>query len=226
LVVLKNRQIVLHEVVGWRDREARLPMEPNTLFNIRSMTKPVVGTLAQMLIDEGKLSLDDPVAKYLPSFDNVKSRSIKIEHLLTHRSGLPLSLLENLSDHAELRQVADAAGAHGPDFVPGAKFQYSDAGSDTLGAVLEVASGMPLDRLFRERILQPLGMLDTVTQVTADDPRVQRIASLYAGSRHNWTKVWSPAQEPLYPFAMGSQSLYCTPLDYARCCRRRPCSGR
>ena len=92
LIVLKNRRIVLHKAFGWKDREEELTMPINTLFNIRSMTKPVVGTAIQMLIDEGKLALDDPVAKFLPSFDNDASRDITVEHLLTHRSGLPLTV--------------------------------------------------------------------------------------------------------------------------------------
>jgi CubicO group peptidase (beta-lactamase class C family) len=216
LVVIKNRRVVLHQAIGWKDREDQVPMERNTLFNIRSMTKPVLGTITQTLIDEGKLALDDPVAKYLPSFDNAKSDAITIRHLLTHRSGLPLSLLANWPNYASLQDIATEAGEHGPDFAPGTRFQYSDTGSDTLGAVLEVVSGVALGDLYRERVLEPLGMSDTVTMIDADDPRTERIASAYLGTRNNWSRYWSPADGPLYPFSMGSQSLYCTPLDYAR----------
>jgi hypothetical protein len=67
----------------------------------------------------------------------------------------------------------------------------------------------------QERILDPLGMDDTVTLVDADDPRTDRIASLYFGAQGEWSRIWSPQEEPLYRFAMGSQSLYSTPLDYA-----------
>jgi CubicO group peptidase (beta-lactamase class C family) len=216
LVVIKNRRVVLHEAIGWKDREDGAPMEPDTLFNIRSMTKPILGTIAQMLVDEGKLALDDPVSKYLPSFDNDTSRQITIEHLLTHRSGLPLSILKNWPNYASLQEIADEAGEQGPDFTPGTRFQYSDTGSDTLGAVLEKASGQPLETLYAERILEPLGMSATVTMIDADDPRTEHIGSAYMGTRNNWSRYWSPSDEPLYPFSMGSQSLYCTPLDYAR----------
>jgi CubicO group peptidase (beta-lactamase class C family) len=216
LAVIKNRHIVLHEAIGWQDREDEVPMERNALFNIRSMTKPVVGTAAQMLIDEGKLALDDRVADYLSSFDNDKSRWITIEHLLTHRSGLPLSLLEDWPNYESLQEIADQAGEHGPDSMVGSRFQYSDSGSDTLGAVLEKASGMSLAALLEERILVPLGMSDTVTLIDPDDPRTERICSIYGGSKGRWSRVWSPDDEPFYPFTMGSQSLYSTPLDYAR----------
>jgi CubicO group peptidase (beta-lactamase class C family) len=217
LMVLKNRRIVLHEAFGWRDRDDEIPMERDTLFNIRSMTKPVMGTAIQMLINEGKLALDDPVAKYLPSFDNDKSGDITVEHLLTHRSGLPLTMIAaSFGEFDSLRALADGAGERGPDFEPGSAFQYSDTGSDVLGALVEVVSGVPLEQFVQQRILDPLGMADTVTLVREDDPRTSRIASLYFGAQGEWSRIWSPAEEPLYPFAMGSQSLYTTPLDYAR----------
>jgi CubicO group peptidase (beta-lactamase class C family) len=217
LMVLKNRHIVLHEAFGWKDRDEGLAMSINTLFNIRSMTKPVVGTAVQMLIDEGKLALDDPVAKHLPSFDNDSSRDITVEHLLTHRSGLPLTMVAaSFGEYDSLRKLADGAGEHGPDFEPGSAFQYNDTGFDVLGALVEVISGVPLQQFVQERIMDPLGMADTVTLVEANDPRTDRIASLHFGAQGEWNRFWSPEEEPLYPFAMGSQSLYSTPLDYAR----------
>ncbi len=69
LVVIKNRKIVLHEAVGWNDRENEIPMERDTLFNVRSMTKPITGAAIQILIDEGHLRLDSRAAEYLPGFD-------------------------------------------------------------------------------------------------------------------------------------------------------------
>src|SRR5262249_4655372 len=81
LLVIKNRQTILHEAFGDRDREDKRPMVPNTIFNVRSMTKPLTGVAVQMLADAGKISLDDPVAKYLPGFDNDKSRAIIVKQL-------------------------------------------------------------------------------------------------------------------------------------------------
>ena len=216
LAVLKNRQIVLHEAVGWKDRDDEIPMVPNTLFNIRSMTKPVIGTAVQMLIDEGKLALSEKVAEHLPAFDNEKSGEITIEHLLTHRSGLPLTLLTKWPDYESLLEIAEEAGEHGPDFEPGTDFSYSDTGSDSLGAVLEVASGVTVDAFVQQRILDPLDMTDTLALVDSEDPRTARVCSAYFDSGGGWSPYWQPGDDPLYPFAMGSQSLYCTPVDYAR----------
>jgi CubicO group peptidase (beta-lactamase class C family) len=169
-----------------------------------------------MLTDEGKLRLDDPVAKYLPGFDNDKSKAITIEQLVQHRSGLPLTILMvRIDEYSDLQTQAKAIGEKGPQFKPGEKFWYSDAGSDAAAAVVERISGTTIDRFVAERILQPLGMADSFYLSKTDDPRKKRVASLYIGSPGKWTRFWKPGGAPLYPFAGGSQTLYSTPADYA-----------
>ncbi|MHC4116530.1 MAG: serine hydrolase domain-containing protein [Planctomycetota bacterium] len=216
-LVIKSGHTIMHEAYGWMDREELKPMEPNTIFNIRSMTKMLTGASAQILIDEGRLSLDDKVSQYLPGFDNRRSGGITIEQLLTHRSGLPLSTVASLDELAEfddLYSFANSIGEQGPEFAPGSKFWYSDAGSEALGAVVEVVSGVTLDRFVRERLLYPLDMNDTF-YVTEPEAPLDRFVSLYIGTAGSWQKWWIPG-EPFYPFAWGSQSLYSTPVDYAR----------
>ncbi|MBN1223478.1 MAG: beta-lactamase family protein, partial [Candidatus Aminicenantes bacterium] len=158
LVVIKNRRTVLHEVFGWKDRENGVKMDKNTRFNLRSMTKMLTGAAAQILSDEGVLKLTDKVADYIPGFGNGKSGAITIQQLLTHRSGLPLSILltqEDLRSHDNLLSIANATGEQGPKFEPEEKFWYSDAGSEALGAIIEVISGMSLDKFVSGRILSP-----------------------------------------------------------------------
>jgi CubicO group peptidase (beta-lactamase class C family) len=216
LLIIKNRKTILHEVYGDRDREDKRRMERNTIFNVRSMTKPLTGVAIQILVDEGKIKLADPVAKYLPGFDNDKSRAITIEQLLEHRSGLPLTIMVILNGFKDLQAQADAAGKKGPQFKPGEKFWYSDAGSDCAAAIVEKVSGMKIDRFVSQRILEPLGMADSFYPGKADDPRKKRLASLYLGRPGNWTRFWKPGGDPMYTFAWGSQTLYSTPADYAR----------
>ena len=171
LLIIKNRKTILHEVYE-RDREDKRAMEHGTIFNIRSMTKPLTGVAVQMLADEGKLRLDDPVAKYLPGFDNDKSKAITIEQLLQHRSGLPLTIMTvRIDQYSDLQAQAKAIGEKGPQFKPGKKFWYSDAGSDAAAAVVERISGTTIDRFVAERILQPLGMADSFYLSKANDPR-------------------------------------------------------
>jgi CubicO group peptidase (beta-lactamase class C family) len=137
LLVIKNRKAILHEVFGDRDREDKMPMTHDTIFNVRSMTKPLTGVAVQMLVDDGKLGLSDPVAKFLPGFASDKSRALTIEQLLEHRSGLPLTILKSTRDYKDLQAQANAVGEKGPKFKPGEKFWYSDAGSDAAAAVVE-----------------------------------------------------------------------------------------
>jgi len=204
LVVIKNRRIVLHEAVGWKDRENEIPMERGTLFNIRSMTKPITGAAIQILIDEGRLRLDSRA-------------NITFEQLLTHRSGLPLSIITSADQYETLFSIANETGIIGPEFTPGSKFWYSDAGTEVLGAIIEAETGVTLDAFVTERILEPLGMNSSFYYhpATRNDSRSGRIADLYGGGVGEWVKIWS-SEEPFYPFAFGSQSLYSTPVDYAR----------
>jgi CubicO group peptidase (beta-lactamase class C family) len=214
LVVLKNRHVVWSEVSGWQDREQSIPMRADTIFNIRSMTKMITGAACQILIDDGLVRLDDRVADYLPGFDTLASSTITVEQLLTHRSGLPLTILTSVDEYPTLNAMANAIGQRGPQFTPGSRFWYSDAGTDCLGAVVEVASGKTLDKFVRTRLLEPLEMTDTYYLHEAATPK-QRIASLYYGKVGAWTRIWT-SDSPFYPCAWGSQSLYSTPTDYAK----------
>jgi len=219
LLVIKKRNVLLHEVFGWRDKEENLLMEKNTIFNIRSMTKPLVGAACQVLIDQGKLRLSDRVSQYLVGFSNNKSASITIEQLLTHRSGLPQTIIGtsgSFQDHYDLMSLANTVGENGPKFKPGSKFSYSDAGTEVLGAVIEMVSGVSLDTFVKKHLLKPLGMKDTFFLTQRNHKSNKRIASLYGGVIKAWKRFWKPGDKVLYPFVMASQSLYSTPLDYAR----------
>jgi CubicO group peptidase (beta-lactamase class C family) len=216
LLVLEGGRVLLHEAFGWRDREEQLPMQLNTIYNIRSMTKSLVGAAIQILIDEGRLAPAQPVAEFLPGFDNDASRTITVEHLLTHRSGLPVSVVQGLNDYPDLFALANAAGERGPEFEPESRFSYSDAGADALGAIVQVVTGMTLEEFLQIRLLEPLGMEDTFGTLEADDPRWDRVASLYLGRPGSWIRGWKPEGASMYPFMWGSQGLYSTPADYAR----------
>jgi CubicO group peptidase (beta-lactamase class C family) len=218
LLLIRNDKTVLHRAFGWKDREAKIAMEPDTIFCVRSMTKPVAGTAIEILLDEKKLSLSDKVSEHLPSFDNDRSRAITVEMLLHHRGGLPLSGLmgKDVSKITGLAEVADAVGEKGPEHPPGTEFSYSDDGADTLGRLVEVLSGERFDAFVQKRILDPLQMQDAIPVVALDHPKRPRIASDYAGAPRSWTKFWSPKDPPIFPVLLASQSLYCTPVDYAK----------
>ena len=215
--VIKDRKTVFHQAYGWADRDDHRRLEIDSIYCVRSMTKPLVGTAIQMLIDDGMLSLDQRVAEILSEFDLPAKRAITIQHLLTHTSGLPMSTIGRpLAEYQSLRDVAIEAAEAALEFKPGTSFQYSDAGSDTLGAIVAAVSGMPAEKFIADRIVQPLDMQDTLMLIGGNDPRERRIPSAYSGGAGNWQRHWRPSERPMFPFFLTSQSLYCTTTDYAR----------
>lgn len=217
LLVIKNGRTILHEAYGWCDREAEAPLTTGSVFCVRSMTKPVIGAAIQMLLEDNLLELDDHVAQFLPAFDAPGLRDITVEHLLTHTSGLPMSFIAaaNLYELEGIRAVADLAGARELLFEPGSAFSYSDQGTDTLTALIEVVTGAPAADFIRARVLEPLGMRDSVCVMAEDHPLRARAVSKYAGTTGQWRRFWSPNERPLFPFFLGSQGLYSTLDDYA-----------
>ena len=217
LLVIQGGEVLLHEAYGLADRESKRPWDTQTISNIRSMTKPITGAALQILIDRGKIALNDRVSEYLPGFDNDASRLITVRQVLTHRSGLPLTILEtSVDEYPDLQTQANTAGEKGPEHEPDSKFWYSDIGTDVVGALVEVVSGERLDEFVQRELLTPLGMNDSFYGVDADDERLLRVGSLYIGGAKSWTRFWSNEEDPFYPFPWGSQTIYSTPLDYAK----------
>jgi len=221
LLVLKHDRVVLHEAYGLADREEGTPMQTNSVFCVRSMTKPLIGASVLMLVDERKLKLSDRVSKYLPAFDVEGMSEITVEHLLTHTSGLPMSLImdRNPRELVELGGIGGVAAlvdASVLDTAPGEAFHYSDQGTDTLTALVEAVTDAPAADFVRERLLEPLGMRDSTCVMSVDSPLRERALPAYAGSSGEWTRFWGPDEEPLFPFFLGSQGLYSTVTDYAR----------
>jgi CubicO group peptidase (beta-lactamase class C family) len=223
LLVARRGRVVLHEAVGWRHREAELPMERDTLFRMASNTKPVIATAVLMLVEEGKLSLDDNVRAQVPSWDNHRSAFVRVRQLLSHTSGLriPTLFLDPLmapsAEHpgAPTLQLEVARfGEVGPDFPPGTSYSYNNPGYNTLGALVEIASERPLKDFLRERIYQPLGMVDSYNH-EPDAPQA-RMARVYRRSEGEWTIQWTPGDPPDVPFPRASGGMVSTAADYFR----------
>lgn len=220
LYVAEKENVLLHEAVGFRHFPSRAPMEKDTLCRMASNTKPVVATAIMMLAEEGKLSVDDAVAKHLRSFDNDKSRGITIAQLLSHSSGLriqPIFYPFKAGEDVSLQAAVAKFGAEGPKEKPG-EYSYNNAGYNTLGAVIEVVSGMPLEAFLKSRIYDPLGMSDTLNH--ADSTKLHRMASVYRGRRNGekvtFTDGYTPGDPPDYPVIRASGGMISTAADYAK----------
>ncbi|MCI3238755.1 serine hydrolase domain-containing protein [Streptomyces spinosisporus] len=210
LVALARGGRVAHVTThGLRDVAAGLPVEADTLWRIYSMTKPVTSVAALMLVEEGRLALDDPLDRYLPAFANprvyesgegadVHTRPadgpIRIRHLLTHTSGLTFAfyhshpvdalyraagLESSVVPGTDLAETVDVYAAQPLQFEPGTQWNYS-VSTNVLGRVIEVVSGQSLDVFLAERIFGPLGMTDAGFCVT--DEQAPRLAELYGES--------------------------------------------
>lgn len=164
--------------IGEADQENGRPMTADTLFGIASMTKPITATALMILVEEGKLSVDDPVEKYIPAFADAKLENgdpvhgLKIRHLLTHTSGLVGDQL----CHDSLEATADELAKRPFAFQPGTKWEYGPS-MNVVGRIIEIVSGQPYEEFVAERILQPLQMNDTTFHLSPD--QLKRTAVVY-----------------------------------------------
>jgi len=216
ILVIKDRRIVLHQALGWADRERLVPLERNSIFRIASMTKPFAGTAVLMLEEEGLLSFDDRVADHFPSFDNPRSGAITIRQLLLHRSGFVQGgQPRGYRESPDLRDAVDLLGAAGPVFPPGEEFIYSNLNSDLLGAIVAEITGEPVERFLEQRILTPLGLSDTHAHFSPDASWASRVVSTYHRWSGPWEKYWSPTREEDWLWFSPAGGLFGSAFDYA-----------
>ena len=184
-LIVRNGKIVDWKTYGYRDLDAKLPMEKDTICRIWSMSKVVTSVAVMMLVEEGKITLSDPVDKFIPEFKEVRVltggladrpetsaavRPITIKHLLTHTSGLTYTWgNDTVSESYRRAKIFEASSLK--EFVarvaklpltaqPGERFNYG-INIDVLGYLVEVVSGMPFDQFVQTRITTPLQMKDT-----------------------------------------------------------------
>ncbi|HYE06298.1 MAG TPA: serine hydrolase domain-containing protein [Planctomycetota bacterium] len=176
--------------VGFADVAARAPLAADALFWIASMSKPLTATALMMLVDEGRVDLDAPVERYLPEFAGqmlaetigdrltlrAPARPVIVADLLTHTSGMPfMSRIESgRVDRWSLAQASISYAMTPLTFEPGSRYEYCNCGTNTAGRIIEVVGGMDYEAFMRERLLDPLGMVDTVLR--PDAPRLARLA--------------------------------------------------
>jgi CubicO group peptidase (beta-lactamase class C family) len=247
-LVARKGQIVWFHAQGAMDMEANKPMEKDAIFRVFSMSKPVTGAAILMLLEEGKVRLNDPVSKFIPEFKGSKvavlqdrgangtasdalkyytvpaAREITIQDLLTHVSGLASNgkasshELEGLIDMvggSTLAAIMPKLGASPLDFQPGSRWTYSPlAAFDTLGHVVEVASGMSFDQFLKQRIFTPLGM--KTTGFHPGDDRRPRVVTAYHRADGTLTKTQNPNRLQSKTYFSGAGGLVSTPEEYAQ----------
>ena len=243
----RNGEIADVTCVGKRDLASGAPMARDTLFRIASMTKPVTSVATLMLLEEGKLRLDDPITQWAPEFSDMKvlkdaegaldetypaPRDITVEDLLTHRSGLAygftsLGPIANAYQHA-LGDVLNSA--HAPDvwmkalaglplaYAPGERFHYSHA-TDVLGFLIERIEGKPFRQILFDRIFKPLGMVDTDFWVPPEKADRAAVVYRFDEATNELKPVRFASLEAPPAFCGGGGGLISTADDYLKFAR-------
>ncbi len=226
VTLVADKDAIVHlQAQGLADIASGRAMREDTLFWIASMTKPVTGVAVMMLVDEGRLALADPVAKYIPEFAALRTPSgapanLTLEHLLAHTSGLG-------DLPSEIYTVAPSIEALIPQYLalpmqaePGTRWSYNQSGINTACRIVELVSGRRFDAFLQERLFDPLGMRDTT--FFPSDAQIARLAMPYA---------IDPATRALVPgkpgrdvhnrqrAALGNGGLFSTARDYAQFAR-------
>jgi CubicO group peptidase (beta-lactamase class C family) len=245
MLILRRGKLAYFETFGVRDPATRAPMTADTIFRIYSMSKPITSVAAMMLVEEGKLSLEQPLSKYIPSFANVKvgvevpgadgkptlnlvtpRRPIFIQDLMRHTSGITYGFIgegvvKGMYADAHLFSI-DVDNAEFAERI--AKLPLDEQpgttwdyghSTDILGRVVEIVSGKSLYQFEKERILDPLGMKDTGFYVT-DPARQAFVAEPFPNDRHIANDF--EMNDPRLPrkWEAGGSGMVSTVADYAR----------
>ncbi|MDB5336042.1 MAG: estB 3 [Planctomycetaceae bacterium] len=237
MLVADREKVLAVEVAGSADVAGKKPMQADSIFWIASQSKPITAAALMILVDEGKVNLNDPVDKYLPEFrgqmfvaekdDNHKllrkpTHVPTIRNLLSHTSGMPFkSAIEEPTLDALPLSVRVRTYAMTPlDFDPDTKYQYSNAGINTAARVIEVVTNTPFEKFLDERLVKPLGMKDTTFSPSAE--QVARIAKSYKPGKGNVGLEETTIGQLHYPltdhaerFPMPAGGLFSTAHDVA-----------
>jgi CubicO group peptidase (beta-lactamase class C family) len=246
ITVARHGRLAHVSTYGQRDLEAGLPVEPDTLWRIYSMTKPITSVAAMMLYEEGGFQLTDPVSRYIPAFADARvftggsdiafttepvTEPMRIWHLLTHTSGLTYGFHRSHPVDAiyrargfewgsprdvDLAGVCDMFAEMPLLFQPGSEWNYS-VSTDVLGRIVEVVSGQRLDEFFAERIFRPLGMTETAFWARPEE--AGRLAALYSrGAEGKATRMDAMGKPALREpvYLSGGGGLVSSAADYHR----------
>jgi CubicO group peptidase (beta-lactamase class C family) len=249
LLIYRRGKVVHSTVQGFADLERKVPVKDDTIFRIYSMTKPITSVAFMMLVEEGRVALDEPVHRYIPAWKDLgvfqagtypafltkpPSRPMQIVDLLRHTSGLTYAFQQRSNVDAAYREkkigevekfgtlqsMIDDLAKIPLEFSPGEAWNYSVA-TDVIGYLIGKISGKPFEQFVKERILDPLGMTDTDFYVPA--AKAHRLAACYsADGKGGMTLQDDPTESSfLSPPSLisGGGGLCSTAADYLTFCR-------
>jgi len=214
IFIAKGDTIIHHSSVGFKDTDDGEKYELNTICRIRSMTKPMIGTLVLQLIEEKQLKLSDKVSKYLKSFSGECTSKVTIKDLLYHTSGFNV---KNTLQFKNLKSGVDSIATKCLDFSSNKKFNYSDYNTATLARVIEEILEKPIEIILKEALFEPLQLKNTYTQINDSFRKKLSSTHLYdpvVGVK----KYWDNNDKNFVSFFRASGGVFSTPRDYAVFC--------
>ena len=204
VVVVKEGRVIFRKGYGMANLELKVPMQPDMVFEIGSLTKQFTSTAILMLVEQGKLSLDDDLHQYLPEYPD-KGAKISIENLLTHTSGIAsytndLKWRSMWRQDLTVQQIIDITKDDPLEFPPGSKWKYDNTGYILLGAIIEKVSGLSYADYLRKNIFGPLGMKHSY--YGSNSAVIPGRASGYSRNGGNWVNATYLSMSQ--PYAAGS----------------------
>jgi D-alanyl-D-alanine carboxypeptidase len=214
VIAVSDGHTVLRKAYGMADLELWVPLQPDMVFRIGSMTKQFTAVAILMLVEEGKLAVSDPITRFLPDYPT-RGKTITVEHLLTHTSGIRSytampDFRANARQDYTVQSLIDHFKDQPLDFEPGERYQYDNSGYFLLGAIIEKASGMTYEAFLKKRIFNVVGMPRTSIESTS------RITPRRAHGYSKADKTWLNADwiSMTQPYAAGG--IVSTVDDLAR----------
>ncbi len=246
-MVARRGKVIELEAIGKRDIAANLPMQKDSIFRIYSMTKPITGVAMMMLLEEGKWQLNDPVAKYIPEFADLKVygtdangnvvmkdqvHPVTMRELMSHTGGFTYGFISN-TPVDKLQREADILNVNNTleemikrvaklplNAQPGSEWHYSIS-VDIQGYIVQKLSGMPFEEFLERRIFKPLSMVDTGFYVPAD--KLKRLAEFYSYGKDGRLEVVRGGLNHDFSakpaLSSGGGGLVSTAADYMRFCQ-------
>ena len=217
LLVIENKEVVLHQAMGWSDKDSGVKLEKGSIWTVMSMTKPFTATAILMLIDDGFITLDDPITDFFQDFNG--NQNITIKHLLAQSSGDDGKHGDggnNVLDFDTLDDwILDWANQKTKNNL--GEFAYSNFNYGALAYIVEQVSEMSIESFIQERIIKPLNLKDTYVQFTPDSTWSKRVPSRYQWNEPQtiYEKTWGNNQSQSWKFFTGSLGLWMSAEDYS-----------
>ncbi len=217
VLIIENNKETFHKSFGWADKESGKKLENGSIWTVMSMAKPFTATAVLMLMEDGKLSLDDPILKYFPEFKG--NSQITIRHLLEQsggddgkhgNGGHNVVEFESLDDWINDWSMQESSGTFGA-------FAYSNFNYGALAYIVEKASGQTIENYISDHIITPLNLRQTYVAFSTNSDWTKNVPSRYewSDSANRFQRFWTHEQQPSWSFYSGALGLWTSARDYA-----------